>query len=52
MGFEYNKEANLRLVPDLGKKCDEVEACPKELLCFLLVEWMCREPQPESSNDK
>lgn len=34
------------------KKCDKVEACPKELIYSLLVEWMCREQQLESSNDK
>lgn len=36
----------------LVKKYDKVEACPKEFICSLLVEWMYREQQLESSNDK
>lgn len=36
----------------LVKKYDKVEACPKELIYSLLVEWMYREQRLESSNDK
>lgn len=50
--FGYIKEAYLRLSQILVKKYDKVEACPMELLYSLLVEWMCREQQLESSNDK
>lgn len=46
--FGYIKEAYLRLSQILVKKYDKVEACPWSLFT-LLVEWMCREQQLESS---
>lgn len=52
LGFGYIKEAYLRLSQILVKKYDKVEACPMALIYSLLVEWMCREQQLESSNDK
>lgn len=36
----------------LVKKFGNVEVCPRELLHSLLVQWMCREQQLESSNGK